>query len=41
MRRDAEYTIIEQPTYDPMDLNHDGVVDEKDVELFREMMEKK
>lgn len=38
---EADYTFVEQDTFDAMDLNHDGVVDEKDLELFKEMMEKK
>ena len=36
---DIESVQIESVIYDPMDLNHDGVVDERDVEIFRHMME--
>lgn len=36
---DVEAYPIEQTTYDPMDLNHDGVVDEKDMEIFRQRIE--
>lgn len=35
---DADYTPAGQNAYDSMDLNHDGVVDEKDLELFKEQL---
>lgn len=38
---DAECDSSKQTVFDPMDLNHDGVVDEKDLELLKQMLETK
>ena len=35
---DMEYASAAQTSYDSMDLNHDGVVDEKDMELLKERL---